>query len=109
MTTPETLMQPDVTVLSTEDMMREQTLLLRQILEHLREEKKSRRIRSFLVLLFGVVKYVLILLILYMVYGYMVGILNESIARIEKSVPSIPSFSTDSIPGLDKIQLPYSR
>lgn len=92
-----------------EDLIREQTALLRQILTHMQEERKNKRIWTTLEIVFSVLKYALMAFIAYSLFLFANNLLNDALTRVEKSVPTIPSFNVDSIPGLDKIQLPGAK
>lgn len=90
---------------SAEEMLREQTVLLRQILISMQEERKSRRLWTTLGIASSVAKYLIAAFIAYSLFLFANNLLNETLARVGKSVPTIPSFDVNSIPGLDKIQL----
>lgn len=87
-----------------EELLLEQTILLRQILTHLQEDRRNKRIWTTVEIVFSVLKYALVAFIAYSFFLFVTTLLNDTLTRVEKSVPTIPSFTIDSIPGLDKIR-----
>ncbi|MFN7160673.1 MAG: hypothetical protein ACK4NC_03635 [Candidatus Gracilibacteria bacterium] len=105
-TLPTTTTETSSVPASSEDQLREQTVLLRQILTHLQEDRRNRRIWSTLEIVFSIVKYAIMAFIAYSLFLFATNLLNDTLTRVEKSVPTLPSVNLQSIPGLDKIQLP---